>query len=622
MSRPLGDFRRAFVISLTLFVGGMLALTSYTLYRLHTDSIKNGLDIAAMHSRAFEDFLTQSLYISELVAANISHSNSMTTGQPDIERIFRATIEHTPFLRSISLLDEHQRIITSSNSANLGKRVSLADYLPTQRNNEPLLRIGVPWAGRDFANGKPLDTASGTDGNDLYFIPVSLSLSMAHHSFTLLLALNPDHFLNQIAQKISVENGSVKIYRFDGTLLMDSDPAGRPGSGHRDLMQRLGLPDIEIGQSAVGFDQNKNTLAAFKASRLYPFIIFTQLDRDVVLNVWQTEMQTLMSVVISVLFGSVILASRYYRHQNQLVKQQARSERLERINAASVFNNAREGIAIIDANGLIEDINESFTRITQFHRDEALGQNFAEVFLNTKTPYFHTEIQPILLQNGYWSNELWGKRRDGVMYAMMLTLSVVRDDKDQLHQYVALFSDITATKEHEQQLEYAARYDHLTKLPNRVFLSDYIDHAMYQTQRRGQYIAIVFIDLDGFKAINDTYGHIAGDHLLITIAAHLKQALREGDTLARVGGDEFVAVLIDLSEPEIAEPIFERLLLAAAQPVKFDEQHLQVSASLGATYYPQGKNVNLDQLIQQADHAMYQAKQHGKNRWYIADGYH
>lgn len=483
-----GDFRRAFIVSFTLFVSGMLALTSYIVYRLHTDSIKNGLDIAAMHSRAFEDFLTQSLYISDLVAANISPSTSITADSLNIERIFKATIAHTPFLRSISLLDANQKIITSSNPANVGKTISLTDYLPPQQNNDPILRIGVPWIGRDFAGGNPIAPKAGIEGDNLYFIPVALSLSAEDKSRTLLLAFNPDHFLNQVAQKISAENGSVEIYRFDGTLLMDSDPTGRPGLRNSFIIQKLGLPDIEIGQSEEFIENNKNTLLSFKASRLYPFVILTRLNKDIILKTWQTEMKTLISVVLSVLSGAVILSVFYYRHQNRLIRQQQRAER-------------------------------------------------------------------------------------------------------------------------------AARYDHLTKLPNRRFLADYIDHAMYQTERRSQYIAIVFIDLDGFKTVNDTHGHIAGDHVLVAMATYLKSALREGDTLARIGGDEFIAILVDLAKPEIAEPIFDRLILAAAEPIRFKDQQLHVSASIGATFYPQYDNVTLDQLIQQADQAMYKAKQSGKNRW-------
>ena len=222
-----------------------------------------------------------------------------------------------------------------------------------------------------------------------------------------------------------------------------------------------------------------------------------------------------------------------------------------------------------------------------------------------------------LIGKGHWYGEIWNRRKDGAIYAEMLTISAVCDAQGHIQHYVALFSDITVLKEHERQLEHIAHYDVLTTLPNRVLLADRLQQAMAQAQRRDQQIAVTLLDLDGFKAINDGHGHETGDHLLMTVAAHMKQALREGDTLARLGGDEFVAVLIDLADIEACVPMLTRLLAAAAQPVSVDGVVLQVSASLGVTFYPQADEVDADQLLRQADQAMYQAKLAGKNRYHI-----
>ena len=169
------------------------------------------------------------------------------------------------------------------------------------------------------------------------------------------------------------------------------------------------------------------------------------------------------------------------------------------------------------------------------------------------------------------------------------------------------------------ELELVARYDSLTKLPNRALLAERMSQARSQTLRRRQSIVVVFLDLDGFKTINDRHGHDAGDHLLVTLAASMKQALRDGDILARLGGDEFVAVLMDIDDVENSAPMLNRLIAAASQPVTFNDAVLQVSASLGVTFCPQTQNVELDQLLRQADQAMYQAKQAGKNRFHIFD---
>ncbi len=169
------------------------------------------------------------------------------------------------------------------------------------------------------------------------------------------------------------------------------------------------------------------------------------------------------------------------------------------------------------------------------------------------------------------------------------------------------------------ELEQIAHYDHLTGLPNRVLLADRMEQALTQTQRRSERLAVAFLDLDGFKAINDQHGHAAGDHLLITLSERMKQALRDSDTLARLGGDEFVAVLQDVNNVDTSAPMLARLLAAASEPVQFCDLMLQVSASLGVTFYPQGEDVTSDQLLRQADQAMYQAKLAGKNRFHVFD---
>ncbi len=174
-------------------------------------------------------------------------------------------------------------------------------------------------------------------------------------------------------------------------------------------------------------------------------------------------------------------------------------------------------------------------------------------------------------------------------------------------------------EEKQAELERIAKYDTLTRLPNRALLADRMSQALMQTQRRGQKLAVAFLDLDGFKAVNDTHGHEAGDHLLVTLAERMKQALRDGDTLARIGGDEFVAVLVDLSDVDASAPMLNRLLAAAAQPVPYADRVLQVSASLGITFYPQAQELDAEQLMRQADQAMYQAKQAGKNRFHVFD---
>jgi len=286
--------------------------------------------------------------------------------------------------------------------------------------------------------------------------------------------------------------------------------------------------------------------------------------------------------------------------------------------AASVFTHARESITISDATGEIIDINDTFTQITGYSREEAIGKNSRILQSGRQSAEFYVDMWKELVNKGYWDGEIWNRRKNGEVYAEMKSISAVYDKNRLATHYVGLGSDITPMKEHQAQLEHIAHYDILTNLPNRSLLTDRLSQSMVQSQRHNNSLAVVFLDLDGFKDVNDTHGHDIGDELLIIVSQRMKEALREGDTLARIGGDEFIAVLIDLTNIEDCQPVLERLLIAASETIQVGEVELHVSASIGVTLYPQDK-VDADQLMRHADQAMYLAKQAGKNRYHLFD---
>jgi diguanylate cyclase (GGDEF)-like protein/PAS domain S-box-containing protein len=290
--------------------------------------------------------------------------------------------------------------------------------------------------------------------------------------------------------------------------------------------------------------------------------------------------------------------------------------------AASVFSHAREGIMITDASGMIVAVNETFTHITGYGEAEVLGRSPSMLSSGRQSPEFYADMWHTIQTKGHWSGEIWNRRKDGEVFAEMLTISAVRNEAGDVQHYVSLFTDITPMKQHQRQLEHIAHYDALTNLPNRVLLADRLQQALAQSLRRGKSVAVVYLDLDGFKDINDTHGHATGDELLILLAQRMKTALREGDSLARFGGDEFVAVLVDLDSPQDCEPVLARLLRATADavPLTVDTGMVmaQVSASIGVTVYPQD-NADADLLLRHADQAMYLAKQGGKNRYHLFD---
>jgi diguanylate cyclase (GGDEF)-like protein/PAS domain S-box-containing protein len=286
--------------------------------------------------------------------------------------------------------------------------------------------------------------------------------------------------------------------------------------------------------------------------------------------------------------------------------------------AASVFTHTRESIFISDAAGKLLDMNETFCHITGYTREECIGKLTQNFNFGRQSPELDADIWQALVIEGFWSGEIWSRRKNGEAYAEMKTITALRDDNGITTHYVSLGNDITLTKKHQEQLEHRAYYDILTNLPNRALLADRLSLAMLQCRVDKQSVAVVFLDLDGFKVVNDVYGHSRGDELLIALSRRMKEVLPEGDSLARIGGDEFVVVLAGLATVEDCWPMLERLLLAASEPVKFSDVVLNVSASIGVTLYPQD-NVDADLLIRHADQAMYVAKESGKNRYHLFD---
>jgi len=286
--------------------------------------------------------------------------------------------------------------------------------------------------------------------------------------------------------------------------------------------------------------------------------------------------------------------------------------------AASVFLHAREGIIITDLACHILEVNDTFTQITGYAREEVIGKNPRIFHSGQQTPAFYSELWKTLIESGHWSGEIVNRRKNGDFYPQQLTITQVRDTGGQASNYVALFSDITAIREHQKQLEHVAHHDVLTNLPNRALLTDRLHQAINYSQRLERSLAVVYLDLDGFKQLNDRFGHDVGDEFLTNLAQRMKGELRDGDTLARFGGDEFIAVLGDLERSHDCEPIIARLLAVTATPVTIRDMELQVSASIGVTLYPHD-GADADQLIRHADQAMYLAKQAGKNCYHLFD---
>ena len=288
---------------------------------------------------------------------------------------------------------------------------------------------------------------------------------------------------------------------------------------------------------------------------------------------------------------------------------------------ASVFDNSQEAIVITDTNNIIIDVNPAFSHITGYARDEVLGRNPKFLSSGRQDKGFYTEMWKSLREARVWRGEIWNRRKNGEVYAELLSISVICDETGQVQRHVGVFSDITYFKDHEAELSMVANYDALTGVPNRRLLADRLRQATALAQRGGKMLAICYIDLDGFKDVNDQHGHETGDRLLVDIARRLQEVLRAGDTLARLGGDEFVVLFNDLAAEAECFQVLDRIMQTIATPMQLAGNQIGVSASIGVTFYP-SDNEDGDTLLRHADQAMYIAKQTGKNRYHIYDAIH
>ena len=285
--------------------------------------------------------------------------------------------------------------------------------------------------------------------------------------------------------------------------------------------------------------------------------------------------------------------------------------------AASVFDTASDGITITDKKGKILQVNPAFLAVTGYAREEILGQNPRMLQSGRQTQEFYEKMWRSINDTGQWQGEIWNRRKNGMEYPEWLTITAVKDDHGMVTNYVGAFRDITLSKAAEDEIKHLAFYDTLSGLPNRRLLLDRLHHALASSARSGREGALLFIDLDNFKTINDTLGHYIGDLLLQQVSHRIEACVREGDTVARLGGDEFVVMLEDLSEHSLdaaaqTKLVAEKILASLNSPYKLAEHDCRNTPSIGATLFSNHQQ-SVDVLMKQADIAMYQAKKAGRN---------
>jgi len=282
--------------------------------------------------------------------------------------------------------------------------------------------------------------------------------------------------------------------------------------------------------------------------------------------------------------------------------------------SAQVFVNSAEAIVITDINNNIMQVNKAFTDITGYTAEEVIGKNPRILKSGQQGQDFYREMWRILLETGCWQGEIMDRRKSGDIYPKWLSIAVVRNEQGEVTNYIALFSDITERRASFDRIQHLAHYDALTHLANRTLLNDHIELTIAGAKRNRSRFAIVFLDLDRFKSVNDTMGHHVGDALLQAVAERLQKCVRESDTVARLGGDEFVILLSNINDERDVAVVAQKVIDVLGKPFMLGNYEANIGASIGISLYPEHGNDRFS-LLKHADAAMYLAKEKGRNNF-------
>ena len=726
-----------YLIAGTIIVFLLIGLIFIALSNLRQEAIQTHRHIANLHAYTLEEHFSQTLQHINLTIDRIPLLSNEAPTQKVLNSIFIELLYNAPYLRSLSLLNEKGVIVASSYEPNLGKEVALENFLPVPFGEKPLLRIGVPWDGRDFDTARPSTPESPIPSNHISFLPLMKKVLFNTETYYMIANLNTDYLSNRYTSTLPIEQGSVSLWRSDGILLFSTDTKMILGSSHFAYDHPRDHEDF-----FTHIHQHKHpTLNVFRLAKFLPFIVEIQTNEANALGYWDKEREKVLGITtVLILFSgllALILIVRYYKenerqraqlsyekqfrvameatqtglwtwnlktnhvtwdpqcflllgytpnafepswkkivelthpedsqymyltiqekiaaHSSFLIERRMKTanqtwvwvqvrgkvvefskenvpalltgvyinidaqKRAEQLHLSAVAFETQEAILITDDKERIVKVNEAFTRITGYTESEIMGQTPRILKSGQHDKAFYESMWAALLEHDYWQGELWNRRKSGEIYAESITITTIRDTKGRTTHYIANFNDITTHKAAQQQIQALAYYDPLTHLANRRLLDETLEQTINHSIEEKHFGALLFIDLDRFKELNDTYGHDAGDMLLIQTASRLKESIRESDMVARLGGDEFIVLLKNLgNQKEIAhhltQSIAKKILSFLSEPYALAQGNYLIGASIGCTLFGDKKSIDGAILLKEADLAMYQAKENGRNQ--------
>jgi len=443
-------------------------------------------------------------------------------------------------------------------------------------------------------------------------IPVSSAVEVPNKWIAVLyIAIDLDRIASEFDTRLLLASGTIGLVRQDGVVLYRSpyqqSIIGQSLKSASAWSQYQAAPSSTvIYTSKVSLFDGLTRAVAFSALDDYPVVVYASNDQQQQLAGWRVNTALRFAVALLItLFCSVLgLALLRALGASQV--------------AEAIIRSTEDAIVGKNLEGIITSWNPGAQNMFGYTAEEILGQSILRLIPPERQAEEAAIVDKIRRGASVETFETMRLRKDGSSVYVVVTISPIRDSLGELIGISKIARDNTALKLQQQKLEHNAHFDALTNLPNRLLLSDRLDQAMSLCERNGTSLAVLYLDLDGFKLINDRFGHAMGDQVLVEVSQRMRQALRDSDTLARMGGDEFVAVLAGIESPQACIPLIQRVLDACAAPVVVGTNEMRVTASVGVTLFPLD-SAGAEQLMRHADQAMYEAKQRGKNRFHLFD---
>lgn len=458
--------------------------------------------------------------------------------------------------------------------------------LPVKGDESPLIQAGFVMFLPVYKAGSPHATVAERRANIIGWVFASF------RAVDLL-----SDVLGDVSSEVDIEVHDGRIVD-DATMLYDPDISGVGGNPDAQFRSRnlINVANHEwtvVIRSLYGFEVRADKA---KAS----FVAYVGLETTL-----------LLAILAWMLVRGRVRAIQAANELNRELTERKRAEE-GLLLASTVVKTVEEAVIVTDHDNRIIAANPAFSVITGYTADEVIGKNPRVLSSGRHPKEFFKELWETLLATGSWRGEIWDRRKDGEIYIKWLSIKLVRDETGKITHHVGVFADISERKAAEERMQYLAHHDMLTKLPNRTLFSDRLQQGLAQARRDKVHLALMFLDLDKFKPVNDTYGHAVGDLLLKEVARRLQNCVRESDTVSRIGGDEFVVLLHSIEAVQDATVVAEKMLAVLNQPFELAGQTLHISGSIGISVYPEHGS-DEKELTHSADIAMYYAKSGGRN---------